>query len=63
MQFAEKDGHGHVHFHIVPRMADIPEENKGPKVFNYLGVIESDCVREEIRDEIALRMREKLAAT
>jgi len=57
MQFAEAQGHPHVHFHLVPRMADIPAENKGPSVFNYLGVGETMRVPEKEMDEIARRIR------
>src|SRR5689334_5879048 len=35
-QFAEASGHGHVHFHIIPRMPDQPEEIKGPNIFKRL---------------------------
>ena len=34
-QFAEHPNHPHVHFHIVPRMADIPEDHKGTSFFAY----------------------------
>jgi diadenosine tetraphosphate (Ap4A) HIT family hydrolase len=33
MQFAEGDGFHHVHFHIVARAADWPDEFRGPHVF------------------------------
>src|SRR5206468_2831802 len=35
VQFAEAEGHSHVHFHVVPRMADQPAERRGPQVFGY----------------------------
>lgn len=56
MQFAEQEGHNHVHFHVVPRMADIADENKGPRVFNYLGVEANCCVSEDQRNEVARKM-------
>lgn len=59
MQFAEKETH--VHFHIVPRMADLEEENKGPNVFNYMDVEPGDSVPEGVRNEIAKKMREAFA--
>jgi diadenosine tetraphosphate (Ap4A) HIT family hydrolase len=34
MQFAEGDGFGHVHFHIISRLTDWPLEFKGINVFN-----------------------------
>lgn len=36
MMFAEAEGFSHVHFHLVPRMSDLPAERRGPKVFAYL---------------------------
>lgn len=58
MQFAEMPGHNHVHFHVVPRMADIPEESKGPKVFNYLSVEPALEISEAERNDVAIKMRE-----
>jgi diadenosine tetraphosphate (Ap4A) HIT family hydrolase len=58
MQFAEAQGHSHVHFHIVPRMADIVAENVGRNVFNYLGGDEDRFVSEAHLNEIARKMRE-----
>lgn len=62
MQFAEQPGHAHVHFHVVPRMDDIPEENKGPKVFSYLNVDPEVAVSEAARNDVAKRMREAAVA-
>jgi diadenosine tetraphosphate (Ap4A) HIT family hydrolase len=36
VQFAEQEGFGHVHFHVVPRMPDIPEDRRGTAIFGYL---------------------------
>lgn len=60
IQFAEQTGHSHVHFHIVPRMSDIPQERRGVGVFGYLGVQEEQAVSLERRNEISLKVREKL---
>ncbi len=38
VQFAEASNHHHVHFHVIPRMNDQPEDYKGPNIFKYLGV-------------------------
>ena len=35
-QFAEAEGFAHVHFHIVPRTAELPQEQRGPRVFELL---------------------------
>lgn len=36
MCFAEGEGFHHVHIHVVPRPADLPEHLKGPRVFALL---------------------------
>lgn len=36
VQFAEKQGFDHVHFHLVPRMSDLADDRRGPRVFQYL---------------------------
>ena len=53
IQFAEADGHPHVHFHIVPRMADQPEDRRSTKIFGYLGVSEEERVSEATMNDIA----------
>jgi len=34
--FAEARGFAHLHTHLIPRSADMPEERRGPRVFEYL---------------------------
>jgi diadenosine tetraphosphate (Ap4A) HIT family hydrolase len=34
--FAESASAPHVHFHLIPRAADLPRERRGPRVFEYL---------------------------
>lgn len=34
MQFAESDRFGHVHFHLISRLPDWPQELKGTNIFN-----------------------------
>jgi diadenosine tetraphosphate (Ap4A) HIT family hydrolase len=60
VQFAESPDHPHVHFHVIPRMKDQPEDRKGPGVFGYLGVDESKRVKEQRMNEIAVQVREHL---
>jgi diadenosine tetraphosphate (Ap4A) HIT family hydrolase len=43
-QFAEAPGFGHVHFHIMPRPADLADSLRGPRIFGLLGVPEVDEV-------------------
>ncbi|MBZ0302244.1 MAG: HIT family protein [Anaerolineae bacterium] len=61
MQFAEAPQHSHVHFHVVPRMADQPEDHKGPYIFKYLGVDEAERVSAAEMDRIAREVRRCLA--
>lgn len=61
-QFAEAAGHPHVHVHIVPRMADQPADRRGPQVFGYLGVAESERVPEREMNRIAMHVRAALGA-
>jgi diadenosine tetraphosphate (Ap4A) HIT family hydrolase len=58
MQFAEQDGFAHVHFHVVPRMADQPDDRRGPRVFGYLGGAER--LTESQQDAIAVALRQQL---
>jgi diadenosine tetraphosphate (Ap4A) HIT family hydrolase len=57
MQFAEMAEHPHVHFHVVPRRADLPEDRRSTQIFGYLGVSEEERVPEEVMNEIGLRVR------
>jgi diadenosine tetraphosphate (Ap4A) HIT family hydrolase len=56
-QFAEAEGHHHVHVHVVPRMPDQPDEAKGPRVFSRLGLPDDRCVPEARMNELATRLR------
>jgi diadenosine tetraphosphate (Ap4A) HIT family hydrolase len=62
LQYAEAPGlgapgFGHVHFHVVPRAADLPQELRGPRVFGFL---EREPISPEQMDAFALRLREAL---
>jgi diadenosine tetraphosphate (Ap4A) HIT family hydrolase len=57
VQFAEAAEHPHVHFHIIPRMADIPNDHRGPNVFKYLGMPEAQRVSEARMNEIGIQVR------
>jgi diadenosine tetraphosphate (Ap4A) HIT family hydrolase len=59
MQFAEMAEHPHVHFHIVPRMPDLPEDHRSTKIFEYLGVSEGR-VSEERMNEVAAQVQKIL---
>ena len=58
LQFAEKVPH--IHVHIVPRMPDLEEGSKGPKIFNYMDVAPPYSVPVSTRNDIASRMRRAL---
>ena len=57
VQFAEAEGHHHVHFHVIPRMANLPEESRGIKIFEYLGGSGEERVSEERMNEIAEKVQ------
>lgn len=63
IQFAEATEHPHVHFHIIPRMADQPEERRSTKIFGYLGVPEQERVSEATMNDIAAQVRRIIAPT
>ena len=46
MLFAEAEGFGHLHVHVVPRMPDFEPEVLGPRVFAYLSDDESTWIPE-----------------
>ena len=49
--FAEGKGFHHVHFHVIPRSKNLPEDLKGTGIFTMLRTEEKDAVS---RDEIIL---------
>ncbi|MGW1268562.1 HIT family protein [Streptomyces sp. NPDC002491] len=60
VQFAEAEGFAHVHFHIVPRMADLPREHRGPGVFELLRRPEEEWVTPDQADRTARLLRARL---
>lgn len=50
MLFTEADGFAHLHLHVVPRMADQPDDRRGPAVFGYLA--DGNPLSPERRDAI-----------
>ena len=60
IQFAEGEGHHHVHFHVVPRYAGMDPEIIGPGIFNTMKG--DDEVPEDERNRIALALRDYLKA-
>ena len=60
IQFAEHPDHPHVHFHIVPRMANQPAERRSVNIFSCLGVAETERVSEEEMNEVGAQIRKFL---
>jgi diadenosine tetraphosphate (Ap4A) HIT family hydrolase len=60
IQFAEASGHSHVHFHVVPRMDDLPEDHWGPNIFKYLGVPDNERVSEAVMNHFASEVQRLL---
>lgn len=54
VMFGEKPGFEHLHFHIVPRMADLDEPRRGSGIFAHLKAPESEWVPDSERDRIGL---------
>jgi diadenosine tetraphosphate (Ap4A) HIT family hydrolase len=55
---AEAPGFNHLHFHVVPRMDDIPDDRRGASVFAYL---KEEPLSDQGQDDVALRVRAALA--
>lgn len=61
VQFAEAEGFAHVHFHIVPRMADLLPEHCGPGIFEQLRRPEQERVTADQADQLAHALRAQLS--
>ena len=61
VQFPEARDHPHVHIHVIPRAADLPDEMQGPRIFTLLGVPDERCVPEARMNEIAAGVRAGLS--
>lgn len=57
MQFAESEGYKHVHFHVVARMANLPEEHQSVRIFKLHGVSEKERVSEEKMNDFSVQLR------
>jgi diadenosine tetraphosphate (Ap4A) HIT family hydrolase len=60
--FAEAEGFSHVHFHVVPRMANLAAELRGPRVFGLLGGDPARYVPDAVMDQIAAHLTAALPA-
>ncbi|WP_426506330.1 HIT family protein [Dactylosporangium sp. McL0621] len=59
-QFAEAPGFGHVHFHVVPRAADLPPDVRGPGVFARLNPAPELRIAQERIDEVSAALAARL---
>jgi len=57
IQLAESEGYHHVHFHVIPRMANLPEDYRSVKIFKYLGVSEKERISEGRMNDFAIQLR------
>jgi diadenosine tetraphosphate (Ap4A) HIT family hydrolase len=63
VQFAEKEGVSHVHFHVVPRMADLPDDRRGGRVFQYLDPPPGQALDDAHKLALAEALREQMDST
>jgi diadenosine tetraphosphate (Ap4A) HIT family hydrolase len=62
-QFTEAAAHPHLHYHIIPRGSDMPDDARGPNVFfRHLGRPEDERVPETRMNAIAAAVRASLLA-
>ena len=58
---AEAEGFSHVHFHVIPRMAGQPEELRGPRIFQMLGLAPGLSIGEAEMDRLGQAIHDQLA--
>lgn len=58
--FAEKPGFEHVHFHIIARSPNLPEEHRGTRIFSLLGVDERNALTDKEILELCTRLKKRL---
>jgi diadenosine tetraphosphate (Ap4A) HIT family hydrolase len=57
IMFAEHKQFPHVHFHIVPRNENTPDEFRGRNIFHYLNVPDEQIIPLAQQNELASRIR------
>jgi diadenosine tetraphosphate (Ap4A) HIT family hydrolase len=50
--FAEAEDFEHLHIHVLPRLRDLPEERRGPRIF--LGIREFEAIDTTEMDRVAV---------
>jgi diadenosine tetraphosphate (Ap4A) HIT family hydrolase len=58
---AEAEGFEHLHVHVVPRKEDMPPEQHGKRVFDWLDMPKEEAITDGEADRIALDLRPLLA--
>lgn len=59
--FAEAEGFAHVHFHVIPRAADLAADLRGPRIFGLLGGDSERYVPDAVMDDISARLARAIA--
>ncbi|AKG46831.1 histidine triad (HIT) protein [Streptomyces xiamenensis] len=62
-QFAEVEGFAHVHFHVMPRMGNLSQELRGPRVFELLRRPAQQRVATDLVDDIARSLHARLTSS
>ena len=57
MVSSPRPDHPHVHFHIIPRAVDLPQDRRSLNVFSCLGGPEEHWIGEDEMNEIASKVR------
>jgi diadenosine tetraphosphate (Ap4A) HIT family hydrolase len=60
--FAELAGFEHVHFHVVPRMADLAPDRRGAGVFAHMNGPPAEWVSDAEMDRIGLKVASRLSS-
>jgi diadenosine tetraphosphate (Ap4A) HIT family hydrolase len=60
VQFAEAPQFSHVHFHLIPRMAELSMDRRGPKVFAFLTQPGEQAVADSQMDALAVDLTQYL---
>lgn len=61
MCFAEGEGFHHVHFHVVPKPADLPAEQRGPRIFARIAIGKEQALPAETITAFCEEFSRKLA--
>jgi diadenosine tetraphosphate (Ap4A) HIT family hydrolase len=60
MFFGEKEGHSHLHFHVVPRSADLPPDAQGPGVMMFINRADDEWISPRQQDAVARRLADEM---